>query len=200
MIKIDVNYYFGSKQTSYPLELNLRNGKKVILHATENNGGRLNEALAKSAAEFAKDALITQEYSPAPLGANYLMWKSNKGFSLPIGFLNKSGNTMYNNITAFRSGDRRGWVFGVKERSGKHTYTYSTKKGTRTVTRPMTSVVQWFEFGTRKQPIRPFMRYGLDKMLRQTFDEISYNKLVVPLKRAFTDPSWWDDRMRAKDE
>ena len=204
MLKIGADFYFGGMKVDNPVKIQSENSKRVFFYSSQDGGGRLCEALAFQAVDEMKKALRTRTYNPAMLKLSTVQWKRRYGFKVSIGFMRQDADNMYNNITAFRTTDRTGWLTGMKESAKPHIRSATLKRSGRQMTpnaRKLSDVAKWFEFGTFRQVQRPFMRYGLDKMMRENFSKVVYDNFTKQFKKAWKIPGkvnlgWWKRTFR----
>jgi hypothetical protein len=186
-----VDFYFGKKKVKDFLKIPTEKSKRVFFYAAEDGGGRLCESLARQVVDIAKDALIDQSYNPKPLNEKYAAWKTKRGFPADPGLMTFM---MLQNLSFFRTGDRKGWVVGYKEAThglfGMEMFNEITKTA-------LIEYATWYEFGAvRKkstQVARPFMRYSLDKMMRTNFKQTVVKEFIKPFEDV-----WWSEEMRWK--
>jgi len=184
MIKIGATWFFGGKKVKDPLKIQSVNSKRIFFYQAVDGGGRLCERLAQETANIARDVLISEEYNPVYIDEKYKKWKANKGYHTGIG---RMTDTMLNSISAFRSGDRKGWVVGFKAGEFGAVGPATTNPVTKT---PLEEYGYYFEAGNINQIRRPFMRYSLDKVMREKFDATVVNNFIKPFERTWWRPTW----------
>lgn len=185
MIKIDATWYFGGKIVSDPLKIPSIASKRLFFYQAQEGGGRLCEKLARITVDVAREALLTEEYNPTPLDPKYAAWKRKRFPNKPIGIMTA---TMLESISAFRSGDRKGWLVGIK---GAEKGAVGAKTINPITKTPVGEYGYYYEIGNINQIRRPVLRYSLDKVMREYFDQTIVEDFIKPFKRI-----WWRETYR----
>jgi hypothetical protein len=187
MLKLNAEFFFGKKKVNDFLKIPTEQSTRVFFYAAEEGGGRLCLSLARQLVDIARDALETQEYNPKKLNDKYRKWKYNKGLDTDPGFMTW---TMYKGLSFFRSGDRKGWVVGYSDASHGLFGTYIQNPVTMA---NLSEYASWYEFGVVRtksvQPGRPWLRYSLNKLMRNNYNDTVVEEFIKPFKEA-----WWSEK------
>jgi len=191
MLKIGVEFYFGAKKVNDFLKIPIEKSKRVFIYAAEEGGGRLCLSLARQTCTIAREALLTAEYDPARLEDPYLVWKVKHGYAPDlntprIGFMT---NMMFENLSFFRTGDRYGWVVGYKTSATGAVGQGLINEVKKTA---LTDYAYYFEFGNKNQVKRPWLRYSLDKMMRENYKKTVVEEFIKPFTK-----EWWQESWRS---